>query len=986
MPLSRSRTSFASTRSLFAPETAAAASGFVFDLTGKTAAFLKLTAALPQDGIGDIKPPAPVALIVTSDNQPDSIGGNATLTVDAPHTISTIDTIGDQDFFKVDLVAGHSYEIGMYGYAGGPNAVPLPDSYIELYDSTGHLIVSADGGANTPANAVNSGFDALLTFNAQVTGTYYVNARAFDNSPADGSSTGEGVGDYELFAREINPNDPSIYHPYYDVNSPLYAIDWGTQVNKVNQSARNPDGNEGTRNTGNPQGTPVYTSALDIPALAAAQGVNITGKNVVTIYFAKAGDVFVSNDPTNPGLPPATITAVGVQAFEHTAVMTALHEFEKVADIVYLEVDDRAKADFIYTSYQGTPGPGISLLGSMSPPDESDEGLAQFNSGDYRWNATDLQQGGFSYTTLIHEFGHGHGLAHPHDNGGHSGIMRGVQPEGTGVADYTTGDYNLNQGVFTMMSYEDGWQSSPYGNAPTSGGYGYLGSLMAFDIAAIQDKYGVNEDWATGNDVYMLKDVNAIGTYFSSIWDAGGTDEIQYVGTRDTTIDLRPASLQYEYGGGGWVSYAYGIYGGFTIANGVTIENATTDAGNDILIGNAANNVMKSGAGADFIKLQQGGDDIAFAGDGNDVILFGAALTSADQVDGGTGRDQIAIQGDYWTLPLTLGVNVVNTESLAILPGSDTRFGDPGTNSYDYNVTMVDQNVAAGVQFIVDANRLRAGEDFTFDGSAERDGSFFIYGGGGTDTLTGGLGNDVFYFGEGGQFGASDHVDGGPGGTDQLGLRGNYTIAFGATQLVGIENIGMVSASDTRFGALGTIYNYDLTMNDGNVGAGQQMTVDAASLRSTETLTFNGSAELDGSFRVFGGAGNDSITGSLGNDILSGGLGHDTLTGNGGNDLFLYRNLAESTFAGRDGIQDFSLNDVIDLSKIDANSLIAGDQAFSFIGTSAFGNHAGELRFENSSGPIWLVQGDVDGNGESDFELLVTVSDGHTITSADFHL
>ena len=46
---------------------------------------------------------------------------------------------------------------------------------------------------------------------------------------------------------------------------------------------------------------------------------------------------------------------------------------------------------------------------------------------------------------------------------------------------------------------------------------------MAFDIAAIQDKYGVNEDWATGNDTYVLsKDVNrAPGTYYHRrIWDA----------------------------------------------------------------------------------------------------------------------------------------------------------------------------------------------------------------------------------------------------------------------------------------------------------------------------------------------------------------------------------------------------------------------------------------------------------------------------------
>ena len=40
-------------------------------------------------------------------------------------------------------------------------------------------------------------------------------------------------------------------------------------------------------------------------------------------------------------------------------------------------------------------------------------------------------------------------------------------------------------------------------------------SLSALDIAVIQDKYGVNEEWATGNNVYTLKDVNAPGTFYS---------------------------------------------------------------------------------------------------------------------------------------------------------------------------------------------------------------------------------------------------------------------------------------------------------------------------------------------------------------------------------------------------------------------------------------------------------------------------------------
>lgn len=179
-----------------------------------------------------------------------------------------------------------------------------------------------------------------------------------------------------------------------------------------------------------------------------------------------------------------------------------------------------------------------------------------------------------------------------------------------------------------MMSYEDGWQDSPYGNAPTDAGYGYLGGLMAFDIAAIQDKYGVNEDTATGNDTYTLKDVNAAGTYYSSIWDAGGTDQIVYDGARDALIDLRAATLRYETGGGGRVSYAEGIYGGFTIANGVVIENARGGSGNDKLYGNAVANTLIGNAGKDLLQ----------GGAGNDRLEGGAG---DDWLDGGAGADTL---------------------------------------------------------------------------------------------------------------------------------------------------------------------------------------------------------------------------------------------------------------------------------------------------------------------------------------------------------
>ncbi len=575
--------------------------------------------AFPADGVGDMKPiTINTALLLTPDTIADDISTTATVTVDGAHIVSTIDMIGDQDFFRVDLVAGHMYDIGQFLVTGGPSGVPLNDAYIEIYTPDGQLLTNADGGGpNTP-----SGLDALLTFVAQETGTYYINARAFDQDGTNGT-TGDSVGDYELFVDDVTGRPDTTYTPYYDVGSPLHSIDWGTQVDGT---SRNPDGQEGPRITGN-----AFTGTAWNP-------YGIEGKNVITVYFAKAGDVFLSEDPLNPGLT-TTMVAKGLADWEMNAFLTALNFYEQVADVTFVTVDNRAEADFKIITYLGTPGAGASLLGRMSAPDELNEGQAEFNAGDVRWTEEGLQPGGFYFPTLLHEFGHGMGMAHPHDNGGRSSIMRGAGG-GTGGIGGGLGDFDLSQQVHTVMSYNDGWQTSPYG-MPRSGGitgtqvdhFGWVASLSPLDIAVIQDKYGVNEDWASGNNVYVLKDVNAAGTFYSSIWDAAGADQIVYDGARDASIDLRPATLQYEEGGGGRVSYAYGVHGGFTIANGVTIENAKSGSGNDQLTGNDAANRLESGAGSDVL-IGLGGDDTLIGGAGQ------------DDLSGGAGRDVFLYQAN----------------------------------------------------------------------------------------------------------------------------------------------------------------------------------------------------------------------------------------------------------------------------------------------------------------------------------------------------
>ena len=144
-----------------------------------------------------------------------------------------------------------------------------------------------------------------------------------------------------------------------------------------------------------------------------------------------------------------------------------------------------------------------------------------------------------------------------------------------------------------------------------------------------------------------------------------------------------------------------------------------------------------------------------------------------------------------------------------------------------------------------------------------------------------------------------------------------------------------------------------------------------------------------GDDRLNGGAGNDTLNGGVGDDqmdggagrdVLIGGAGRDVLTGGAGKDIFQFNLVSDSpaTAASRDIISDFTRGaDRIDLRLIDANTNVANDQAFSFIGNHAFSGKAGELNFVDN-----VLSGDVNGDKIADFAVqLDGVSD---LTTTDF--
>jgi serralysin len=131
---------------------------------------------------------------------------------------------------------------------------------------------------------------------------------------------------------------------------------------------------------------------------------------------------------------------------------------------------------------------------------------------------------------------------------------------------------------------------------------------------------------------------------------------------------------------------------------------------------------------------------------------------------------------------------------------------------------------------------------------------------------------------------------------------------------------------------------------------------------------------------LFGRGGDDVLEGGAGDDHLSGGLGRDSLRGGPGRDLFIFGSASESRGSAIDTIKDFVRGyDRVDLRAIDANGKASGNQAFAFIGKSAFSGKAGQLKF--SSG---IVSGDINGDAVADFKIkMASVS---VLAKGDFYL
>jgi len=413
-----------------------------------------------------------------------------------------------------------------------------------------------------------------------------------------------------------------------------------------------------------------------------------------------------------------------------------------------------------------------------------------------------MAQGGAGFNMALHEIGHGVGLDHPFSEGNNQGATKFP-----GVTDSASlGTNKLNQAVFTVMSYNDGWVGEP-----ANSDYGHPYTPMAFDVAALQALYGANTTFHKGSDTYALPSANSVGTGWECIWDSAGTDTISNAGSaRSATIDLRDAPLT-GTNAGGYISHVNGIAGGFTIAHGVTIENASGGGGADTITGNGAANRLNGGAGNDTLSAGAGNDTLN-GGTGNDVLAgeAGADTLTGDEgndtLTGGDGADRFIVNkgadvitdlgfGGADVLVVSAGASVSASLKSNWTATAETR--NDGTSNLVTSGVSVDLTaVVSGNGWAVTASSAATltGSKFndTLSGGSGKDklyggkGDDLLIGGAGADTLTGGAGADTFRITGGTGTSNADRISDFLAGTDRIEL--DFRLFSGLSK-------GMVSAS-----------------------------------------------------------------------------------------------------------------------------------------------------------------------------------------------
>lgn len=454
-------------------------------------------------------------------------------------------------------------------------------------------------------------------------------------------------------------------------------------------------------------------------------------------------------------------------------------------------------------------------------------------------------------------------------------------------------------------------------------------------------------NWELKGDVTVQPDESWSGKIHSLAW-SGGRILNSFRVAGDFGLSFDPNSLSYQMNGRvDSLSLAYAdksylrISGPIAYVDGMEnrleiFSDPSIWSGNDSMSFDFPANLEKdfcihAGDGDDIISMKGGGGFVdLFGGNGNDRFLLRDILSS---VDGGNGIDTVETAFSY-SLESAVGVENLTLTGKGHLNASGNALDNVLVGNAGHNV---------------------------------------LSGAGGKDVLKGGAGNDTYKIDFSGDVTIDD-----ASGSDKLEISGVFeSVSWNGSTLE-------ISGSS----ALGKNTYTVSVLNAGKVGAIETISYPASGFTGRLSPNQQGSKASDliiGTSlgdTIHGLDGNDRIDSGIGNDLIVGGRGKDLIRGGQGADVFKLEKLADSPFGTEDELVDFEIGiDKIDLSSIDANPKVKGQQAFSL---SEAGPAAHAVWFGAGSDASSLrVFGDVNGDARADF-VIALVGTSSPLAASDF--
>jgi serralysin len=700
-------------------------------------------------------------------------------TIDAAETTATLYTLKigqsaygtlgsstDEDWFRVDLVAGQTYEFRLLGVGN----TRLTDTLVRIRDSAGTVIASNDDAGAATWGGVH-GVDSRLVFNATATGTYFLEADAFSTE----------IGTYLVSAVRQTPGGMEFT---------IDEIAWqltnaGNAFFGIAEAAAFDVGVDGSL-TFNINGLTFAGRALARAALETWS--DLTGIN----FIETTGAAEITFDDSGPGVEAYANTVISGTTITSATVMittgwlgefgtgfashsyeTYIHEIGHALGLAEGGNYDRS-ATFGTSNYYLNDSVAYSIMSYMNAIGDEFVGPNTFVNANFRHMLTPVLADyvaitnlyGGSTTTRTGDTTYGY-----NSNTGNARLDSAVNigadvnfmvhdNGGIDTLDVSGSNANqlLNLNVDTLSSVLGGVfnlsisRISEIEKARSGGGNDHLiGNAVANDLngGGGNDTLdgGLGGDrllGLQGNDLIFGgagKDVLSGGTGNDrligglggdSLFGGAGNDTYNVEGIGDLVFENTAATNTIDAGGIDLVQstadFSLATYNGVRFVERLTFVgtddvDGTGNALANQLTGNIGNNVLDGGTGNDTLT----------GGVGNDRLIGG--LGNDDMV-GGAGNDLYIVD---------------STRDRVFETTSPSSVIDAGGTDYVQSAVNFNMDAHAGVRFVEWLLLTGSGHVGGIgNGLANRlagnTGNNLLNGGAGSDVLTGGAGNDGFEF------------------------------------------------------------------------------------------------------------------------------------------------------------------------------------------------------------------------------------------------